>query len=44
MNVKSRRKHNFDKDDNIIFGINLKSIDKFKSQDNTAEYFLKLKE
>jgi len=32
----------FDKDDNIIFGINLKSIDKFKSQDNTAEYFLKL--
>jgi NTE family protein len=32
----------FDKDDNIIFGINLKSEDTFSHEDNIAEYFYKL--
>ena len=32
----------FDKDDNIIFGINLKSEDKYSIDDNIAEHFYKL--
>ena len=32
----------FDNNENIVFGLNLKTMEKFKSEDNTAEYFLKL--
>jgi NTE family protein len=32
----------FDKDENILFGINLKSENKFSHEDNIAEYFYKL--